>query len=91
MPNKNYLSGRRREYSIMNKLKSKGLIVFRTAGSHGIVDLIAIDKIKKSIGFIQVKPKSMSKAARMRIEASNDWLNNEWLCYFKVVSFEKEI
>jgi Holliday junction resolvase len=63
MPNRNYLRGRAKEYQLKEKLEKRGYIVFRTSGSHGIADLIAI-KPRKDIGtadlwpevrFIQIK------------------------------------
>lgn len=75
----------------MKKLEAKGLIVFRTAGSHGIVDLIAIDKENSRIKFIQVKPKSMSKKAKERIQIEHFWLNGEFASSFQVVSMDKEV
>jgi len=41
MPNKNYVNGRAREYKVMRELEGLGYICFRTAGSHGICDVIA--------------------------------------------------
>lgn len=42
MPNKNYLSGRRLEYEVCQAYKSIGGNAARTAGSHGIADVVAI-------------------------------------------------
>jgi len=41
MPNSNYRKGRTFEYRVMHYLESIGYEVFRTAGSHGVADLIA--------------------------------------------------
>lgn len=40
----NYKKGRAFEYFIYHKLEDKGYLVFRTAGSHGVADLIAFKK-----------------------------------------------
>ena len=90
MVNKNYRNGRAREYRIMNKLKDKGFIVFRMSGSHGVADLIAVEKVTGAITYIQVKPTSMSLAAKNKIELENSWLNKPW-SQFKVISQEKEL
>jgi len=87
----NYINGRAREYRIMNKLKEKGWVVCRTAGSHSPIDLIAINPKDIKIIFIQCKPKSMSNKAKERLEKEHAWLNNEFICNFKVVSLEKEL
>lgn len=42
MPNKNYNRGRALEYRVMKHFRSKGFEVFRSAGSHSKVDVIAI-------------------------------------------------
>lgn len=40
MPNKNYLSGRRLEYEIVNMARKQGDQATRTAGSHGWIDIV---------------------------------------------------
>ena len=40
--NRKYLSGRCFEYRIKKYLESKGWLAFRTAGSHGVADIIAL-------------------------------------------------
>jgi len=43
MPNRYYERGRRAEYEARNILKKQGYLqVYRTAGSHGAADLIAV-------------------------------------------------
>ncbi|MCJ7572339.1 MAG: hypothetical protein MUO82_10785 [Candidatus Thermoplasmatota archaeon] len=42
MRNKNYEKGRKFEYEMKELYESLGCLVFRTAGSHSIADLIAI-------------------------------------------------
>jgi len=44
MPNRNYISGRNFEYKVKKYLEENGYLVFRSAGSHSIADLIAICK-----------------------------------------------
>ncbi|MEM5830202.1 MAG: hypothetical protein QXL82_01700 [Candidatus Aenigmatarchaeota archaeon] len=50
-----YKVGRYYEYKVKKHLENLGYIVFRSAGSHGYFDLIAIHPITKNILFIQVK------------------------------------
>ena len=61
--NRNYRRGRQKEYQLKDRFENEGYVVFRTAGSHGIADLILI-KPNTEIGeadlcpeirFIQVK------------------------------------
>jgi len=51
----NYVKGRYYEYKVKEILERNGYIVFRSAGSHGFFDLIALHPITKTILFIQVK------------------------------------
>jgi len=61
--NNNYRRGRQKEYKLKEELEHEGYTVFRTSGSHGIADLIAV-KPNREIGeadlfpevrFVQVK------------------------------------
>jgi len=49
----NYKKGRRFEYLVAQKLRAKGFLVIRSAGSKGVFDLIAI--ANKNIYGIQCK------------------------------------
>lgn len=91
MTNKNYINGASRERRIVNKLKAKGLLANRSAGSHSIWDLVAVDRISKKIYFIQSKPKSMSNRAKDKINKKNNFLNDEFMCSFQTVSTVKEL
>ena len=55
MPNKNYISGRNFEYRVKKYLESKGYLVFRTAGSHSIADLIVFPRTPGKPVLIQCK------------------------------------
>jgi hypothetical protein len=51
MPNKRYLAGRRFEYRIKQQLEKEGWIVFRSAASKGLFDLIGLKiRLLKIIG-----------------------------------------
>ena len=52
MANKNYIKGRRLEYEVMKALAEEYPVVMRTAGSHGMFDVIAVGR---DTLFIQVK------------------------------------
>jgi len=60
--NRNYNRGRKKEYLLKDRFEKEGYIVFRTAGSHSDIDLIAVKPRKvgmadlyPEIHFIQVK------------------------------------
>ena len=60
MPNKNYLAGRTSEYKVMKDLRSKGLEALRTAGSHGVADIVAFHPRGLHDGLVDVlTPKEM--------------------------------
>lgn len=50
----NYKKGRNYEYYVKEKLEKAGFFVVRSAGSHGVFDLIAVD-LKGNIYGIQVR------------------------------------
>ncbi|HUS51803.1 MAG TPA: hypothetical protein VMZ91_16665 [Candidatus Paceibacterota bacterium] len=89
--NKNYNNGKNRELRIANSLKKQGFICSRTAGSHGIFDVIAIHPIKRKIYLIQAKPKSMSENAKQKLNQEHSYLNDEFICNFMTISTIKEI
>ena len=75
MPNKNYRSGRRKEYSVCDKLKKEGFdIAQRSSGSHSPIDVFAINKEEKKIKFIQIKKGDLSSS-----EYSKIWEDMKWI------------
>lgn len=54
MSNKNYQAGRRLEYECMKRYEADTWTTMRTAGSHGLYDVIAVRWDRKPI-FIQCK------------------------------------
>ncbi len=86
MPNKNYIKGRKKEYTIVNNLKADGWeIVQRSAGSHSPIDVFAINKLTRVIKLIQAKPDSMPKSQREKLEKDLNWLNNMFRVEFEVI------
>lgn len=53
MSNKNYVSGRRFEYTVRDMYEAVGYEVYRTAGSHTPIDLVAVNE--HGVMFIQCK------------------------------------
>lgn len=84
MVNKNYRNGVEKERRIMNKARKEGKIAFRSAGSHSCVDVAIIDVKKRTIEFVQSKPKSMSDNAKKKIEEENWLLNGMFTASFRV-------
>ena len=62
----------------MHKFQKEGYIVLRTAGSHGFADLIGINKERKRIVFIQVKPKNFSLNKQAELYKEFNWVNDEF-------------
>jgi len=85
MPNKNYRSGRRKEYGVIDKLRKEGwLIVQRSSGSHSPIDVFAINKETKEIKFIQVKYGLLSSSERFKIYEEMKWLNDKFDVSFDI-------
>ena len=71
-----YIKGRNKEYKIIADLKKQGYdIAQRTAGSHSLIDIIAINKNLKIIKFIQSKGFNISENQLKEIQLNSDWLN----------------
>lgn len=62
--NKAYAKGRRLEYRALKALEAEGYIAARTAGSHGVFDIVALKGVEPAL-LIQVKC-NISEAAAMR-------------------------
>ena len=77
--NKNYRKGRAKEYRLMNKLKKHCDIVFRSAGSHSIVDCAGIDLKQKKIYLFQCKPRNFSHTAKERVLRALGPLNDKFI------------
>jgi len=70
VPNARYLSGRRREYQVMREYRERGYAVSRSAGSHGVWDVVAAHTKSPNIHLIQVKSvKSGGERAALRERA----------------------
>ena len=54
MPNRNYAAGRALEYKVIKDLRSKGLEGLRTAGSHGVADIVAFHPKSLSDGLVDI-------------------------------------
>jgi len=77
-----YKKGRRKEYSVVEKLKRLGYdIAQRTAGSHGVFDVIGICLRRKEIVLIQVKPEGFNAE---KILKDNKELNGDFKVKFEV-------
>ena len=87
-----YQQGRRKEYKLCEDLKKNGFdIVFRSAGSHSPIDIVAINQLTKVIKFVQSKrtiSKTMNEVdlkLKKKIEREYQSLNNVFRCEFEVM------
>jgi Holliday junction resolvase len=85
MGNRNYIKGVRKERKLVNEARERGMIAFRSAGSHSPIDVVIISKKHKRIWFVQCKPESMSDKAKSKLELEHKELNDEYLCTFEVI------
>lgn len=81
MSNKKYLKGVRLERAIVNKAKAKGLISFRSAGSHSPIDVVVIAKNQKRIIFVQGKANKSHKVNAKKVQEFNK-LNGTYYANF---------
>jgi Holliday junction resolvase len=56
----NYQKGRNYEYKIQHQFERAGHIVTRSAGSHGLFDLVTLDLATSEVWFIQAKDRHLS-------------------------------
>lgn len=83
--NKNYIAGRNKEYKVKRDLEKQGYIVLRTAGSHGFADLIAVDRMRRKILFIQCKPKNFREKEKLELEELWGFMNDNFRCSFEII------
>lgn len=74
-----YGKGARREYTVMAKLKRAGFYCVRSAGSHGIIDIVAFNPNTNIIRIIQVKTYHLSENAKQKILAPLKALEGEYM------------
>ena len=84
MVNKNYVKGRNKEYRVKNKYQDQDYICTRSAGSHGVWDVICVHPLKKKILFIQCKPENFSEKQKSRLYKGYQFLNDVFSCKFVV-------
>ena len=85
MPNKNYIKGARKERKLVNKARKKGLIAFRSAGSHSPIDVIIIDHKKGHIRMIQCKPSNLPQSQKNRLYRAYNKLTRDYFGEFEVL------
>lgn len=80
--NKNYVKGCRLEYDVMKILRATYPVVMRTAGSHGLFDVIAVSCDKTL--FVQVKSNlGDSMSALREIESAGLDATNVYQVWYK--------
>lgn len=87
MPRTNYQKGADKERRILNFYKNRDCIAFRSAGSHSIIDVVAIDVKQKKIFLIQSKLNgefNLSKNKRKEILDEGSKLNGIYSVFFEL-------
>jgi hypothetical protein len=80
----NYRNGRSKEYRIMDKFRKKDCVVLRSAGSHSIIDVVAIDPLNSKIYLIQSKVGDLSKPQKERILMEGSKLTGKYEVLFEL-------
>ena len=80
-----YIKGVRKERKVVNQAKARGLIAFRSAGSHSPIDVVIINVQTGHISLVQCKNDSMPVAEKKRLEEKYSSLNGMFKVRFDVV------
>ena len=87
-----YKKGARKEYAIVDKMRKRGFdIVFRSAGSHSCIDVVAINTSLKIIQLIQSKrtlDKDMSyvdPSLKHKLLLDNHHISGQYVVEFDVM------
>ena len=83
MGNPLYVKGRRKEYRIANELKKKGYITTRSAGSHGVFDVIAVNPDTRIIRLIQAKAGGYAERQIKKLKEKWKHLNGVYSVFYE--------
>ncbi len=85
MTNRNYVNGANFERKVKKELEQLGYLCFRTAGSHGVADIIALEHGATTLVQCKISNK-ISKDERAKLKA----LTERYNCIGKIAYREKE-
>ena len=85
MANPKYKKGYEKERKIVNRLRAKGYLAFRSAGSHSPIDVFGISKNQKIIRLIQSKSDNMSETAKQKLLSTLKHLEGEYMVIVEVL------
>ena len=84
MPRTNYQRGADKERRIVNKLKKEGYLTARSAGSHSIIDVWAINPQYKMVKLIQSKLGGVSHNQANKLMEEGTKLNGVYVVEFEL-------
>lgn len=74
-----YLKGARYERKIVNAFRDRGILSFRSAGSHSPIDVVAVDSDSRIIHLIQAKAgDSYTKSYKKKLLESLKYLEGDY-------------
>jgi Holliday junction resolvase len=79
-----YKRGADYERRIVKAARDKGMIAFRSAGSHSPIDLCIIDMKLKRVYFVQCKTGKQYESQKKKLEQQFKDLNGFFMCSFDV-------
>jgi Holliday junction resolvase len=85
MVNRNYKNGYSKELRIVNKLRERGCLAFRSAGSHSPIDVFGMDTITHEIVLIQSKLGKLTKQEEKAILEYGKGLEGIYMVHFKLI------
>ena len=81
-----YRKGADKERRVVKEAREKGMIAFRSAGSHSPIDVCIINVEHKQVRFIQCKAgASYTDNFKKKLEEKYKLLNDEFLVSFEVL------
>lgn len=86
-----HIRDRKTEYAFKHKFEKKGFIVFETMSNKGFADLIAVNPKNRRIYFIQIKPLNYPTSDTLKLEKKFNYMNNEYLCKFIILTDIKKL
>ena len=70
---------------MVRKAKAEGFLAVRSAGSHGVWDVIILDKKARTIRLIQAKPRNFSELNTKRLYDAHGDLDGTYTVKFEVI------
>jgi len=85
MPNKYYVSGRKKEWRVQELLEAEGYLTFRTAGSHTPVDVLAFYDLG-DLTRLDILSQLPSPPVWIQVKSKSPISNDEWNILYRAAT-----